>query len=300
MACGGQGQWGADDDVHRFACEANMCGGRTREAVLTALVGLLRRVAKRIRDDHGVEAETVRPKRIRLDCDGRLNSIQGPRHHHCCSTVEEQGCSMVCEVSSTGTFHSFLPSWSPELAATFPGPPAWRQHVGQLRPIPRPWRISLPCLGIDGASHAMQHMKMPYELAFACDIDEKLLSALKAIHGEAVQSIALGQQDGDVLAVDPWGQSPVDGLIAGPPCPPFSPLGKVLSSSRETWDPTMDQREAATPPYQADPFDILRLRLCYQPLFLTDFGWMLGCPLFPNHRESQNRSTRLASELISG
>ena len=59
----------------------------------------------------------------------------------------------------------------------------------------------------------------------AYDIQACLARPLTALHGD-ISHFHLGHIDGDLLAADIHAWERVDGVVAGPPCPPWSQSGK--------------------------------------------------------------------------
>ena len=101
--------------------------------------------------------------------------------------------------------------------------------MGALPTLPRPLRLALPCAGVDGAGHALRMMGIPAEPTHLYDLREHLRPALLRLHGEsAAGRLHLGPTAGNILELDPSKMAPVDGIVAGPPCPPWSAIGLRL------------------------------------------------------------------------
>ena len=91
-------------------------------------------------------------------------------------------------------------------------------------------RVLLPCAGWDAPCQALQHMKIPFVVAGAWEIDENCGMILKKVHGikpheKLPSQFHLGRA-GDVTKVKVRSLPDADLLVAGPPCPPFSSIGK--------------------------------------------------------------------------
>ena len=91
-------------------------------------------------------------------------------------------------------------------------------------------RVLLPCAGWDAPSQALQHMKIPHVVAGAWEIDENCMPVLKKVHGikphEKLPSQFHLGCSGDVTKVKVRSVPDADLLVTGPPCPPFSSIGK--------------------------------------------------------------------------
>ena len=91
-------------------------------------------------------------------------------------------------------------------------------------------RVLLPCAGWDAPSQALQHMKIPHVVAGAWEIDKNCMPVLKKVHGikpheKLPSQFHLGCA-GDVTKVKVRSLPDADLLVTGPPCPPFSSIGK--------------------------------------------------------------------------
>ena len=91
-------------------------------------------------------------------------------------------------------------------------------------------RVLLPCAGWDAPSQALQHMKIPHVVAGAWEVDENCTPVLKKAHGikphEKLPSQFHIGRAGDVTKVGVRSLPDADLLVSGPPCPPFSAIGK--------------------------------------------------------------------------
>lgn len=94
-------------------------------------------------------------------------------------------------------------------------------------------RVSLPCAGIDGPSRAMAEGGWHIQAKNMYDTGAKLEPALRRLHralGTDLEQVHVGKFMGDICGSGRVIQ-PSEGLIAGPPCPPWSILGKRQGSN---------------------------------------------------------------------
>ena len=109
----------------------------------------------------------------------------------------------------------------------FPKPVPFR-HLLRLDALPqRPLRIALPCVGIDGCTRALAELGVPFEPVNVYDIEPGVKEVLLAHHGDKVKDqLFLGPVKGDLTRAHGDNLTlPVDGLCAGPPCPPWAGNG---------------------------------------------------------------------------
>ena len=90
-------------------------------------------------------------------------------------------------------------------------------------------RIASPCIGVHACGYALDYMHVPYDTINAYDLEASykntLTEHLKRA-GQDVISLHLGRSMGDIMsAMLTKLEAPVDFLVAGPPCPPFSGQG---------------------------------------------------------------------------
>ena len=114
--------------------------------------------------------------------------------------------------------------------ASCPPLPDYRKHLPQLPDLGRRLRICCPCVGIDGAGHALQtmgcgsSMHNVYDLVH--DYREALTSHFQEMGMEVIR-LNLGKKAGDILKVPLQElEKPIDFLVSGPPCPPWAGQGK--------------------------------------------------------------------------
>ena len=103
--------------------------------------------------------------------------------------------------------------------------PQWAHLLPPFPHFGRPLRLALPCIGIDGASHALKGVGAPFQVDYAFDINASLLRPLATVHGTRVDYFCLGPAVGDILREDITRWHRVDGVVAGPPCQPDSRIG---------------------------------------------------------------------------
>ena len=106
-------------------------------------------------------------------------------------------------------------------------PPAdWTHLVPEFPPLGRPLTLALPCIGLDGAGHALQRMSVPFRAVHVFDTNGSLRPLLSTVHGaQAASNFRLGPVVGDVLLEDVRQWDRVDGVVSGPPCQPDSRQG---------------------------------------------------------------------------
>ncbi|MCP4242075.1 MAG: DNA cytosine methyltransferase, partial [bacterium] len=112
------------------------------------------------------------------------------------------------------------------------------QWVGQLpraclarlvqRFSQRPLRVSLPCAGMDAPGQALRLMGINYELVGAWEVDVGIGQILEKLYAARVDrcNVHVGPESGDILRVVAGTVPPADALFSGPPCPPWSAIGR--------------------------------------------------------------------------
>ena len=107
--------------------------------------------------------------------------------------------------------------------------PRWADLVGQLPLLSRQLTLCLPCVGIDGGSNGLQSLGWRsgehFVPKFVLDTQAYLGLPLSKVHGSLADSFLLGPEKGNILKADISSWDRVDGIIVGPPCPPFSTIG---------------------------------------------------------------------------
>jgi site-specific DNA-cytosine methylase len=82
-------------------------------------------------------------------------------------------------------------------------------------------------VGIDGACHALSALGVDFHAIHVYDIREHLRRPLTELHGpERASQFKLGDIEGDILNVNEREWERVDGVVSGPPCPPWSTIGQ--------------------------------------------------------------------------
>jgi hypothetical protein len=110
-----------------------------------------------------------------------------------------------------------------------PAVPDLQPFFQQIPPLGRRLRVAAPCIGVHTGGHAFDVMKVPEDTINAYDLEAGYYAALhQQLKASGMEHIVLnlGTDAGDLMNVAFKSlQTPVDVLIAGPPCPPFSGQG---------------------------------------------------------------------------
>ena len=110
-----------------------------------------------------------------------------------------------------------------------PGLPDFRSYFGEIPNLGRRLRVACPCLGIDGAGHALQMLGVPSDMLNCHDLVQDYRPALEQhLRDMGMEHIELnlGSTHGNILNVGLSAlRKPIDFLIAGPPCPPWAGNG---------------------------------------------------------------------------
>lgn len=123
------------------------------------------------------------------------------------------------------------PTWKagalPLESAAFPTL-SWSHLVAALPALSRKVRLALPCIGLDALGNGFLEMGWDnFEVLYAHDVDLALRGPLTALHGPCVaRNFRLGKPEGDILKVDFTLWDRVDMVVSGPPCPPWSAIGR--------------------------------------------------------------------------
>ena len=83
----------------------------------------------------------------------------------------------------------------------------------------KPLSLALPCIGLDASGHALKALGIRFVAKYVYDIQSRLAGPLTALHRN-IDHFHLGQIEGDLLRADITTWDRVDGIVAGPPCPP--------------------------------------------------------------------------------
>ena len=107
--------------------------------------------------------------------------------------------------------------------------PHWSDQFRHLlSQAQRPVKVISPCAGLNAPERAAREMQMPWQSLGDYEINEDLATTLERLSQDK-SSLHVGRVRGDVLQVSIDSLSlEADGLISGPPCPPFSTIGKRL------------------------------------------------------------------------
>ena len=109
---------------------------------------------------------------------------------------------------------------------------AWHTKLPDIPKLGRPLKVALPCVGIDGCTHALQIMETDFQLTNMYDVESGNDALLKQHYREAsVQGkVVLNTgTSGDLCSVDMMRLEKPDGLCSGPPCPPWAGNGNKKS-----------------------------------------------------------------------
>ena len=105
----------------------------------------------------------------------------------------------------------------------------WATFLTPLRGCVAPIDISLPLVGCAAALQAFLDLEFPVVPRNMFDVDIDLLNVLRPLvvqcPGANPGDIFVGPLIGNFLDVELTSLAACDGVIAGPPCPPFSQQG---------------------------------------------------------------------------
>lgn len=88
--------------------------------------------------------------------------------------------------------------------------------------------------GIDAPGYFLRDVGFDYNVAHFYDTAGFLRAPLARIHGEELaQHLRIGPDEGNLLSVEYQTWPSVDGVISGPPCPPWSSIGPQLGEADE-------------------------------------------------------------------
>ena len=103
-----------------------------------------------------------------------------------------------------------------------------RQCRRALQDVPRPVKVLSPCAGLNSPERAARELGFPWQTAGDWDVNPALRTTLARL-SKNPELLYMGPRSGDVLNVDINSLDlSTDALVAGPPCPPFSSIGKRL------------------------------------------------------------------------
>ena len=102
--------------------------------------------------------------------------------------------------------------------------PCWTHLLQSFPHVSRQITVALPCMGLDACSHSLAELGIPFHVEYGFDTHMGLLGPITDLHGPDATGIHLGHC-GDILAADISRWHRVDGVVSGPPCPPWSTIG---------------------------------------------------------------------------
>ena len=147
-----------------------------------------------------------------------LHDVAGTSQH---AATEAQAFRRVRHTQGIRPRQAMEFDWDPH---GFPNP-AWRHLLPAFRGLDRELSLALPCCGIDACSQALRIIGVPFRVAYACDTAPWLAAPLTGLHGSAADHFHIGVV-GDLRRMEISQWSRVDGIVSGPPCPPFSAIGR--------------------------------------------------------------------------
>ncbi len=105
-----------------------------------------------------------------------------------------------------------------------------RDALDWVRQLPRRFpqqghsvSLLLPCAGFDAAGMALEALKVQFSVAGAWDVEPGPGAMLRSRYEAGV--VHTGPDNGDITTVHRRSIPDADGLVSGPPCPPWSPMG---------------------------------------------------------------------------
>ena len=110
------------------------------------------------------------------------------------------------------------------------GSESWQSVLRGLSIRTPPVRVLLPCAGWDAPCQALQALGIPHTVAGAWETDMSCAPVLRKVHGiradkDLPHQFHIGRT-GDITKVCVQSLPDADILVSGPPCPPFSTIGK--------------------------------------------------------------------------
>ena len=82
----------------------------------------------------------------------------------------------------------------------FPSP-SWAHLLPPFPALERPLHLALPCIGLDGVSHGLAALSVPFQVVYAFDTLGCLRQPLATIHGAHAATFNLGPREGGMLLV---------------------------------------------------------------------------------------------------
>ena len=116
----------------------------------------------------------------------------------------------------------------------FPEGKAWRAKLPDIPKLGRPLKVALPCVGIDGCTHALKILDTDFQPTNVYDVERGYDDLLRQ-HYESANSpgtVVLNTgASGDICSADFVRLEKPDALCSGPPCPPWAGLGNKGSQN---------------------------------------------------------------------
>lgn len=105
--------------------------------------------------------------------------------------------------------------------------PSWAKMGRHLLDgFPREIRVCSPCVGLNAPERAAMELRVPWKSVDVYDVWCALRPALTKLGNT---DLNLGPRRGNVMMVDINTLQACDAIVSGPPCPPFSTIGKRLT-----------------------------------------------------------------------
>ena len=108
----------------------------------------------------------------------------------------------------------------------------WVGHLKNLSDLRgrKRFRLLLPCAGFDAPGQALRCMGVQCEMVGAWETAKTPAAVLRKMYSETPsQYLHLGRDHGDVMNVGLADLPDADGVVSGPPCPPWSSMGDLSS-----------------------------------------------------------------------
>ena len=102
--------------------------------------------------------------------------------------------------------------------------PCWTHLLQSFPRVRQEVTLALPCMGLDACCCSLAKLGVPFRVEYGYDTEIGLLGPITDLHGPDATGIHLGPC-GDILAADISLWNRVDGVVSGPPCPPWSTIG---------------------------------------------------------------------------
>ena len=105
----------------------------------------------------------------------------------------------------------------------------WPRLVGDIPTLGRGMTLAMPCVGVDALAAALAELRWPgpYMVKYAFDTDPDVALPPCRLHGSPVAGAVFKIcAAGNILEEDISQWDRVDGTCTGPPCPPYSMIGK--------------------------------------------------------------------------